>query len=252
MLSTLFLICAVVGGTVFVCQFVLSLFSLGGHLPGGHATHLPAGHITHLPAGHLHGTGADHSLRGALQNAHAAIPHGGTPAKGAAPGWMGGLMRHAMGIRHAAPNSGETWLAGMISFQGLVAAVTAFGLAGMAALSMGWWTGLVLLAAAAAGMACSALTAGMLQWLMRQQDDGTVQTADCVGTTGTVYLSVPATNGGLGKVLIHVQGRTMEYPAITWVDRELAAGEEIIVVGVHAPGVLEIAPAANVPIRVEL
>ena len=252
MLSNLFLICAVVGGTVFVCQFVLSLFSLGGHLPGSHATHLPTGHATHLPGGHVHTMPADHSLRGTLQNAHAAIPHGGSPAKDGPPGWMGGLMRHALGLRHATGGAGETWLAGMVSFQGIVAAVTAFGLAGMAALSMGWWTGLVLLAAAVAGAGCSALTAGMLQWLMRQQDDGTVQTADCVGATGTVYLSVPATNAGMGKVLIHVQGRTMEYAAITWVDRELATGEEIIVVGVHAAGVLEIAPAANVPIRVEL
>ena len=244
MLGTLFLICTVVGGTVFVCQFLLSIFSVGGHIPGAH--HL------HMHVGDIHDADTEHSTSNFLQAAHNAIPHGGLAPKSLPSSRMGGFWHHALGMRHVRGGSGESWLGGMISFQGIVAATTAFGLAGMAALSQGWWSWVILLVAFGTGACASAFVAVMMRTLMQMDDDGTVQTQDCVGSPGSVYLSVPANNSGMGKVLIHVQGRTMEYQAITWVEKELAIGDEIIVVGVHAPGVLEISPAANVPTRVEL
>ena len=55
-MTTLFLVCAVVGGTLLACQFLLSLLGIGDHHGdvGGHDAHLDHGG-TH---GHEHGSGS--------------------------------------------------------------------------------------------------------------------------------------------------------------------------------------------------
>src|SRR4051794_4154516 len=55
-MGTVYLICAAVGGTLFVCQFLLSLVGLGDHHDfGGHEVHIEhgGGH----DAAHQHGGG---------------------------------------------------------------------------------------------------------------------------------------------------------------------------------------------------
>lgn len=60
-METMFLICAIVGGTLIACQFLLTLFGLGGeHDAGGHDG--PFGDAGHDVAGHDagHDTSHDH------------------------------------------------------------------------------------------------------------------------------------------------------------------------------------------------
>ena len=52
-----------------------------------------------------------------------------------------------------------------------------------------------------------------------------------MGTRGTVYLPVPASKSGVGKVHVSLQNRTMEYKAITS-QQQLPTGAKIVVVGV--------------------
>ena len=59
-MSTLFLICALVGGTVMVCQFVMTIAGLGGHGmelgdAGGHDVPHDFGHDLASHDAHLRG-----------------------------------------------------------------------------------------------------------------------------------------------------------------------------------------------------
>ncbi len=241
MLGMLFIICAVVGGTLFLCQFVLSLFSLGGHIPGVH----------HLPSGHLPGMG--HGIPGGT---HPGLPSGsGQPAGHA--GNLHQFVLHVLGHGHVGGHQEDSesegsWLSAMMSFQGIVAALTVFGLVGMAAMSQSWAVWLVLPLALVSAAAASFLVATLLRMLMGMDSDGTIDIQDAIGSSGTVYLSVPGGSAGVGKVLVNVRSRTMEYAAITYQDAELHQGDAIVVVGVKNSDTLEVVTASSVPTRVDI
>src|SRR5579885_3482137 len=92
-LRNVFLVCFLAGGTVMVCQFLLSLFGLGGHHDLGGDAHDVGGPDLHDVSGH-DASGHD--------GAHG---HGGV----------------------------GDWLASVLTFRTVVAALTFFGLAGLAA-----------------------------------------------------------------------------------------------------------------------
>ena len=56
-MTTVFLVCAIVGGTLLVCQFVLTLIGLGG-AHGDMDFHMP--HDVGGELGHSHGGDVDH------------------------------------------------------------------------------------------------------------------------------------------------------------------------------------------------
>jgi hypothetical protein len=193
-METIFLVCAVVGGTLLVCQFILGLLGLGHHDVGGHDLHVEGPQD---------------------------VGHGDHPADDA---------------DHA------SWLAGVLTFRAVVAALTFFGLAGLAALGLGLEAGPSLAVALAAGGGALALVASLMRALARLRSDGTARVERTVGQTGTVYLSIPGHKAGAGKVTVVVQNRTMEYQALTAGD-ELPTGARVVVTAVISPDTVEVNPA---------
>ena len=134
---------------------------------------------------------------------------------------------------------------GALTFRALVAAVTVFGLAGMAAASTQQFDPRVTLGVAlAAAAAALFLIGGLMRMMYQLRSDGTVQLIRAVGKTGTVYLTIPGQKAGLGKVMLNLQNRTMEYQAVT-ADQELPTGAKIVVVAVIGSDTLEVAPATT-------
>jgi hypothetical protein len=84
----------------------------------------------------------------------------------------------------------------------------------------------------------------MMRGLHRLKSDGTARIERAVGQNGTVYLRIPAHKAGVGKVLVNVQNRTMEYQAMTNAD-ELLTGAPVVVVHVLGPETVEVAPAVT-------
>lgn len=80
----------------------------------------------------------------------------------------------------------------LLSVRALSAGVSFFGLGGLAGLA----TGLGLIAAMPlsiiAGLAATVGTAAVTRWMLRLEDDGTVEIHGAVGATGTVYLAIPS------------------------------------------------------------
>jgi membrane protein implicated in regulation of membrane protease activity len=212
MLDTIFLIAAVVGSTVMVCQFVLTLMGLSDDVSdgGGHVGHVDAG--GDVAVGHDSWGGHVHAGDGGVAGDHHTSV--GTAADGQ--------------IHH--PDS--SWLFGVLSFRTLVTAAAFFGLAGLAAQKSGFAPTSSLLVGVMAGVAAMY---GMY-WLTRSisslDSSGNQRIGNAVGRRATVYIPIPADQKGAGKVHLSMQNRIVEYQAVTDEPEKLKTGEAVEVVGV--------------------
>lgn len=204
-LSWLFLLCAVVGGTILICQFVLTLVGLGGENAGDF--------------------GAD-------------VPHDFSADAGPAGGDVHGLDPAG---HDAQGHHGSSWLFAVVSFRTLVAAAAFFGLAGLGAQSARQPVGVQLLLAAAAGAAAMYGVHWMVRLMGRLGYDATQRIQQAVGREGTVYVPIPPGKAQAGKVQLSLNNRLVEYEAVTGGPARLATGTKVRVVGI-AGSTLEVEP----------
>ena len=102
--------------------------------------------------------------------------------------------------------------------------------------------GLLLLVAILVGLAFVAMTVLLFKWLYSMQQTGNINVyKSAIGSTGTVYLKIPAERGGEGKVQITIQGAVREYNALTE-GEALPTGTPIKVVEVINPSTLLVEP----------
>lgn len=209
MLNTIFLIAAVIGGTIMVCQFMLTVFGWGDH--GGDV------------GGDFHG-GFDHSF-----------DHGGHIGGHDAGGDHGGDAAHA----------DSSWLFGVVTFRTLVAAIAFFGVAGAGALSAGVRAPVALAIALGAGF----FAMYGMYWLMRQisrlASSGNERIVNALGRRATVYIPIPADNQGAGKVQLSMQNRIVEFQAVTDGAEALKTGETVEVVAVSGSDLVSVRRVAE-------
>jgi membrane protein implicated in regulation of membrane protease activity len=220
MLNVIFLIAAVVGGTVMVCQFVLTLLGMEGD--GGHAAHdagagfdgaADGGDFSgDMHGGDFHGDAGADGFDGDLPSDH----HTTMSTAG------GGEFHH----------TDSSWLFGVISFRTLIAAAAFFGVAGKAATSARMSNGSALVIALVAGVAAMY---GMY-WIMRLiaglTSSGNQRITSALGRRATVYIPIPADRKGAGKVQLSMQNRIVELQAVTDEPQRLKTGETVEVVAV--------------------
>lgn len=190
-----FLFCAVIGGAVFVLQFVLALIGMGD-------TDLD---ITD------------------------DIPDDIPDDFGDVGDAQGEVIGH-----------GSTWFFGVISFRTIVAALTFFGLAGLASLQANLQPFVATVIAIASGAAAMYGVHSLMQLLYRLGHDGSVRIERSVGRRGTVYVPIPAQRDGSGKIQLRVQDRIMEYQAVTSHPEKLPTGAKVVVVNVVTPTTVEV------------
>jgi len=205
-MTALFLFFAVVGGTVLICQFVLTLVGLsGGHdLPDDLS-------VDHAGDFGGHDVSADHSSEIGHDHGHAGEAHA------------------------------SNWLFGVISFRTLVAASTFFGLGGLAAhegdLNLASQLGIAVIC----GLGAMYGVHWIIKLIGRLGEDGTVRIQRAIGQEGTVYVPIPGGKSRAGKIQLRLQNRLMEYAAVTVGADRLATGTKVRVIGV-AGDVLEVSP----------
>jgi hypothetical protein len=192
---------AVIGGTVMLCQFAMTLLGLSDD--GGH------------DVGHDGGHGSDgHDVGG---NSHSGDD-----------------------TADAAQHSSD-WLFGVVTFRTVIAAMTFFGLSGLAAHSSGVQPAQSFLIALAAGAAAMYGVHQIMQALYKLRSDGTARIGRSVGQSGSVYLRVPGQRSGVGKVTVNLRDRTVEYLAVTAHDT-LPTGAKIVVTRVVSVDTVEVEP----------
>ncbi len=128
---------------------------------------------------------------------------------------------------------------GGLSFRTVVAFLTFFGLTGMLGLKLGWSELVSLGVAILAGGTAFWLVGLAMYQLYRLRSSGNVDIKNAVGVEGVVYLRIPAERSGTGTVTVPIQGRTMQYKAVT-TGPEMKTSELCRVVAVHAGDTLEV------------
>jgi hypothetical protein len=199
-MSTVFLICAVVGGTLLVCQSLLGLLGLGGHHDFGDHD---------VPVDHADAFSADHAA-GHDGSAEHDTEHGAN------------LFR-------------------ILTFRTIVAALTFFGLTGLATQAAHYSETHSLMMALGAGALAMWGVHQMLQAISKLRADGTIRLRDAVGCSGSVYLRIPAADHGVGKVHVTLQDQTVELSARS-VAGEIATGQQVRVLKILGPELVEVEP----------
>ena len=207
-----FLICFLIGATIMVCQFLLSLLGLGGHHDLGGDGHDLAGPDLHDVGGHEGG-------------GHEGTAHEGTGHEGSTQS-----------------ASSSDWIFSVLTLRTIVAALTFFGLTGLAMQQTDLPQACNLTVALAGGAAALFLVAWVMRSLARLQAEGTARIERSVGKTGTVYLTIPGNRAGAGKVQLNLQNRTVEYQAVTS-QEALPNGAKIVVTSVVSRDTVEVALA---------
>jgi hypothetical protein len=223
MLTTVFLICAVVGGALVLAQALLSVLAAGM----GRGIHFRAHHGVSVAAHRPGAGGGAHRFR---LGTRVHVPRPGRPGKPAgghrlAPGTIRGHWVVA-------------WVQGMFNFQGIVAGATVLGLVGLAATAAKMPARAAIAIAIAAALVMMAAIERIFDLMTHMENDGTIEVQQAVGKPATVYLGIPARNEGQGKVTISLQERLMEFPAITFGESPLVTGQKVVVVNVLDPSVM--------------
>jgi len=126
-----------------------------------------------------------------------------------------------------------------LGFRTVVAFITFFGIAGMAARSAGVTPVPTLLIAVTTGAAAFWLVGLLMMQLNRLRASGTVDIQNAIGVEAKVYLAVPAKKSGEGRVTVPLQGRTHQFKAITK-GSEIPSGQLCRVVAVHGGDTVEV------------
>lgn len=218
MLDTIFLISAVVGGTIMVCQFLLMCLGMGddgsGDI-GGDADVGDFGADADIGADGVDIADADHNTS-----------------------WS-----HAGDADIGHPDASRIFE--VLSFRSVIAAVAFFGFAGKAALASDTTETKALLI----GLAAGATALYSVYWLMAQiyklRTAGNENIQNAIGKPASVYVAIPGQGSGMGKVQLTIQNRTVEYQAVSEQAETLNSGDQVVVVEILGPGKVLVEPASE-------
>jgi hypothetical protein len=203
-METAYLICAIVGGTLITCQFLLTVLGLGGH----------------------HDTGGGHDVAGHDSGCHDAAGHDSSAHDGDHDQHGGG---------------GASWFLSVLTFRTVTAGAALFGLTGLTLSKADAGEAISLGGAILAGLAAIFTVRWLMQSMAQLNVDGTLQIRKAVGASGVVYLSIPGGKTGSGKVHVTMGGRLVEYRAVTDKD-DLPTGAKVVVVAVVDGDTVEVHP----------
>ena len=102
-----------------------------------------------------------------------------------------------------------------ISLKNIVAFFTVFGWSGIGFIHAGLNTWLTILLSVILGLLMMLAMATLFYFMSRLAESGTLKMNNAIGKLGEVYLIIPASRKGMGKVQINVQGSLRTLDAIT-------------------------------------
>jgi hypothetical protein len=157
----------------------------------------------------LFGLGQDHETTGGL--------HDLTPADSQdMPGVFGHdvVDTHGHESHEIQDSTAEAGLR-LLTVRGLVAFFAIGGWAGVVMIDLGLHPVLASLIALATGLGALFLVAWLIKLMLSLQDSGNLDIRNAVGLIGDVYLRIPGSMQGSGKITIILQGRSIELDALT-------------------------------------
>jgi len=119
----------------------------------------------------------------------------------------------------------------IFTVRGIIAFFVVFGWVGIVMESFNVNLAITIPVAALCGFAMMVLIAYLFRAVMRLRTDGNFDNRNALGTSGKVYLNIPAARSGEGKVNIVLQGVYVERNAVTDEEEPIPTGSEVVVVG---------------------
>ena len=123
-------------------------------------------------------------------------------------------------------------LSGVFSFRNLINFLLGYGWAGallFSSIEKGW---LLQVVAIAVGLVFVLAFVFMFRQVMKLSHDGSFKMSEAVGLKADVYLRIPASRSGRGKVQVSVKGSVHEVDAMTDRNDEIATGAQVKIVKV--------------------
>ena len=117
-----------------------------------------------------------------------------------------------------------------LTFQGIMAFMMFFGLAGLYVLKSDGGASMSVVAGAVAGGISMYSTGKLFELFVTLQQDGTTDLSEAIGSKGQTYLRI--SNNGVGQVTVDVNGAQRTYNAKSEDDAEIGTGDFIEVVDV--------------------
>ena len=120
----------------------------------------------------------------------------------------------------------------LFTIRGVVAFLAVFGWTGLSISRNGGSNGVSMVVSILAGLAVLVLMAYMMRGIMKLQESGNIDERVAIGCSGNVYLKIPPSRTGKGKVTILIQNRLLEFDAVTDSADIIPTGHEIVVVDI--------------------
>ena len=120
----------------------------------------------------------------------------------------------------------------IFTLRGIVAFAVVFGWVGAAMSSAGASLAVTVPVAFVCGFAMMLAIAMLLRAVMKLRASGNTDNRNAIGVSGRVYLTVPPSRTGEGKVQVLLQGSLVERGAVTDEEIAIPTGAEIVVVGI--------------------
>jgi len=140
---------------------------------------------------------------------------------------------------------GENSGLALFSIRGIVAMLCIGGWSGLVMLEAGLPAILSVLLAVNFGVLTLFGLAYLMKFAMRLQSSGNIDLGNAIGKTGRVYIPIPPSTTGSGKINITIQDKFIEVDAMTTADRKIATGEAVRVVSTDETGLLIVEPITN-------
>ncbi len=120
----------------------------------------------------------------------------------------------------------------IVSIRGILAFFSIGGWVtyGLAATAKPW---VAILIGALVGCIAAVIVAVVMRLIMKLESSGNLDYRTAVGKTAVVYIRIPKSNSGKGKVMFTHQGRLVEVDAITKQDQDIIAKHEVVIIGVE-------------------
>lgn len=130
----------------------------------------------------------------------------------------------------------------IFSVRGVTSMLCITGWVAVALLETSLPQGVSIAIAIACGVATLIGMAYLMRAVYRLQSSGNIDIENCVGKIGEVYIPIPSTGNGSGKINLTVQEKFSEFTAITTSGEQLKTGAFVRVVAVSESGVLVVEP----------
>ena len=130
----------------------------------------------------------------------------------------------------------------IFSVRGILSMLCITGWVAVALLETSLPAGVSIGIAIACGIATLIGMAYLMRAVNRLQSSGNIDIGNCIGKIGEVYIPIPSSGTGSGKVNLTVQEKFSEFTAITTSGEQLKTGAFVRVVAVSESGVLVVEP----------